>query len=123
MAKRKTPIRHDPIVPLFAERLRELRRARGMTQAELGRAAHVTETYISKLETAQIAPGVDLVARLSRALTCSVSELLPAAPPDLDDLRSQVRQRIEEILRSGDRATIELLLLFLGRIAQSTEDG
>jgi transcriptional regulator with XRE-family HTH domain len=116
MARRRTQIRHDPIVAIFAERLRELRRARGMTQAQLARAAHVTETYVSKLETAQIAPGVDLVARLSRALTCSISDLLPSALPELDALREQTRRRFEAILRNGDRETIQLLLLFLARL-------
>ncbi len=116
MARRRTRIRHDPIVPLFAERLRELRRSRGLTQAQLARAAHITETYVSKLETAQIAPGVDLVARLSRALTCSVSDLLPSALPELNDLREQARRRFEEVLRTRDRETIQLLLLFFARL-------
>ena len=120
MAKRRTPIRHDPIVPLFAERLRDLRRASGLTQTQLARAAHVTETYISKLETAQIAPGVDLVARLCRALTCSISDLLPTAQPELGELLDQARRRFDEVLRSGDRETIQLILLFLGRIGRSS---
>src|SRR4051794_259354 len=47
MAKgRKHQIRHDEIVRQFAERLREQRRARGLTQAELAQRAEVTETYV-----------------------------------------------------------------------------
>jgi transcriptional regulator with XRE-family HTH domain len=64
---RKTPIRHDPAVESFAGKLREIRRSRGMTQKDLARQAHVTESYLSRLESAQIAPGIDLVARLARA--------------------------------------------------------
>lgn len=121
MAKRKTPIRHDPIVAQLAGRLRELRRARGLTQPQLARAAHITETYVSKLENGQIAPGVDLVARLSRALTCSVSDLLPAEPPDLDAIQDEARRLFDEVIRSGSRESIQLVLSVLARIAQTLE--
>lgn len=66
---------------LFAERLRELRRSRGMTQAELARRADVSVTHLSELENADIAPGIDLVDRLARALGAAPAELLPSAPP------------------------------------------
>jgi transcriptional regulator with XRE-family HTH domain len=118
MAKRRTPIRHDPVVSLFAERLRALRRATGFTQAQLARLANVTETYISKLEKAQIAPGVDLIARLSRALNCPISDLLPSSPPDLDALKEQVRSQFEAVLRSADSETLQLVLRFLARLGE-----
>src|SRR4051794_17499351 len=78
---RKTPIRHDAIVAAFAARLRQGRRARGMTQRDVARVAHLTESYVSRLEGGVIAPGIDLVARLARALGSPITELLP-----LDDL-------------------------------------
>ncbi|HEU5119193.1 MAG TPA: helix-turn-helix transcriptional regulator, partial [Isosphaeraceae bacterium] len=77
MAKRKVQIKHEPIVGVFAARLRELRLSRGMTQADLANRAIVTPTYIAKLEAASVAPGIDLVARLAKALGTSISDLLP----------------------------------------------
>src|SRR5436309_16010382 len=79
MAKRKVQIEHEPIVGVFAARLREVRLSRGMTQADLANRAVVTPTYIAKLEGARVAPGIDLVARLAKALGTSISDLLPEA--------------------------------------------
>ena len=44
-------MQHDEIVRLFADRLREIRRSRGMTQAELARQTSLTVSYVSRLET------------------------------------------------------------------------
>src|SRR5579872_6781690 len=74
---RKTPIRQDAVVTAFAERLRHVRHSRGMTQRDVARLAHLTESYVSRLESGLIAPGIDLVARLARALGSSISELFP----------------------------------------------
>ena len=64
-----------------------------MTQAELARVAEVTATYISRLESAGAAPGIDLVARLATALGSTVTELLPTTtPPDpLPGLKEQAK--------------------------------
>jgi len=69
MAKRRAVrIVQDVAMRLFAARLREVRVSRGMTQVELGRRAHVTASYVWRLESGGAAPGIDLVARLARAL-------------------------------------------------------
>src|SRR5437764_9219643 len=92
MAKRrKARIEQDEAVRLFAARLREVRRSRGMTQAELSRRAHVTSSYIWRLESGGAAPGIDLVARLAEALGASSHDLMPlaASPDTLALLREQ----------------------------------
>lgn len=106
MAKRrKVPIEHAGIVQLFAQRLREVRLGRGMTQAELARLAGVTETYVSRLEGAGAAPGIDLVARLAQALGTTTRELLPTEEPldDLTVLREQAVQMLRTLVELGDR--------------------
>ena len=75
--KRKTKIEHEEVVERFAKRLRELRVGHGMTQAELAERAGVTATYVSKLESAGAAPGIDLVAKLATAIGVGIAELLP----------------------------------------------
>ena len=84
MAKKKSQqIEHAEIVQRFASRLREVRSSRGLTQAELARAAQVTASYIWRLESAGAAPGIDLVSRLafSNQLTvCEEMSHLTAAP-------------------------------------------
>jgi len=121
MAKRRRPIKHDPIVRRFAAKLRELRRGRGMTQAELARAAHVTVTYIGRLENEGAAPGIDLVGRLAAALGVELTELLPAtdSPDSADFLRGQARRLFDGLLPVADRETLQLLVPFIARLSDT----
>src|SRR5688500_18195555 len=80
--KRKTKIEHEEVVERFARRLRELRAERGLTQAELAEKAEVTATYVSKLESAGAAPGIDLVEKLATALGVGIADLIPLDSPD-----------------------------------------
>lgn len=118
-------IRHAEIVSRFAERLRELRRSRGLTQLELARQAHVTEAYVGRLERGEAAPGIDLVDRLANALGTTAADLLPtAATPDtLAVLRGQAKNLFDEILRSADRETFLMLNPFLAKLAESSARG
>jgi transcriptional regulator with XRE-family HTH domain len=123
MAKRsKVQIDHDEIMRLFAERLREVRQACGMAQAELARRADLTMTYVSRLESARVAPGIDLVGRLARALGVGIAALLPdAADADpLPVLKDQARQLLETLLEQGDRETFVKLNPFLALLVEAT---
>lgn len=121
MPKRRQSIRHAEIVPLFAARLRQLRTAHGLTQAELGRRAVVTESYVSRLESGAAAPGIDLVERLARTLGTTVADLLPAAAPvdTTEHLRSQARQLCASLIPKANRETLQLLVPFLARLAET----
>ncbi|HVK12344.1 MAG TPA: helix-turn-helix transcriptional regulator [Gemmataceae bacterium] len=112
MASRREPIRHDPVVRRFAARLRELRLAAGMTQADLARQAHVTVTYIGQLENVGAAPGIDLAARLATALGVSLGELFPATdlPDPVATLRTQARRLFDGLMAGADRETLQLLV-------------
>lgn len=116
MARRR--IRHSEIVQLFAERLKEVRLSRNMTQAELARRSHVPSSYISDLEKAKTAPGIDLVDRLAKALETSVTQLLPgtASPDTPATLREEARELLDDLLQTADRdvlrAVISMLTLF-----------
>ena len=123
MARRKKPrIQHAEIVRRFAERLREIRRSRGLTQVELARLATVSESYIRRLESAGAAPGIDLIDRLAVALGTTVGDLLPptSQPDDLAVLRTQARRLCEAILQTEDRQTLSLLTQFLARLSETT---
>jgi transcriptional regulator with XRE-family HTH domain len=91
------------VVRLFAERLRELRRSRGMAQAELARRADVSVTHLPELENADIAPGIDLVDRLARALGAAPAHLLPPAAPAeaLPILREQAERLFATLPEKG----------------------
>ncbi len=123
MAKKKAKkeIEHAGIVLRFGARLRELRNSRGMTQAELANQAHVTASYVWRLESGGAAPGIDLVDRLAIALGTSAADLLPVAePPDgLPVLREQARKLFESLMSEGDRETLLLLNPLMARLLES----
>ncbi len=121
MPQRKKTIKHDEIVARCAQRLRELRLARGMSQAELARQSEVTTNYVSRLEAGGAAPGIDLAARLAAALGVHVAELLPTpAPDDLAVTRQQAKKLFDELLRREDPAVLLLLTQLLARLAEAT---
>jgi len=124
MAKRKArvqKIEHAEVVKRFAVRLRELRSSRGMTQAELAAKAHVTASYVWRLESVGAAPGIDVVERLAVALGTTAADLLPTTePPDLlPVLRNQARVLFEKLFELEDRETFLLLNQLLARLLES----
>jgi transcriptional regulator with XRE-family HTH domain len=123
MAKRKKTIRHDEIVALFGQRLRERRLERGMSQAELAHQAEVTTNYVSRLEGGGAAPGIDLVARLATSLGVTVADLVPMpAPPkkELSVLREQAQRLFDLLLQTEDRAVLSILTQLLSRLSEAT---
>jgi transcriptional regulator with XRE-family HTH domain len=121
MARRRARIEHAAVVTRFAARLRELRRSRGLTQAELARRADITTSYVGRLEAGGAAPGIDLVDRLAAALGAGLHDLLPTGPaPDpLPALREQARRLFEVLLGAADRETLLMLNPLLARLGES----
>lgn len=62
-----------------ANRLRELRTARGWTTVELARRSHVDRSVISRWERGERQPLVTQALAVSRALEISLEDILP--PP------------------------------------------
>ena len=122
MAKRKKHVEHAGIVKGFAERLRDVRREKGMRQADLARAAHISESYVRTLEAARAACSIDLLDRLANALGTTPAALLPVAvpPDDLTVLREQIRRQVERIVESDDRQSLTLLSQLLARVSETT---
>lgn len=119
--KRKTKIEHEEIVERFAQRLKELRAERGMTQAELAERAEVTTTYISKLENAGAAPGIDLVEKLATALGVGMADLfVNDSPIDTDVAREQAQKLFSVLLKTADSQTFALLNPFLALLVESS---
>jgi transcriptional regulator with XRE-family HTH domain len=125
LVPRKTPIRQAEIVAEFAEKLRQLRRSRGMTQRDLARESLLTESYISRLENGAIAPGIDLVARIARALGSPIGELLPVAESRKDASLSvateQAKRLFDVVLKSRDPSFVFLMTQILALLAEAVE--
>lgn len=123
LKRRKARVEQDKAMRLFAARLREVRRSRGMTQQELSRRAHVAPSYVWKVESGGAAPGIDLVGRLARALGATSHELLPeASPPDTQAvLRDQARGLFDALLAAACRETLLMVNPLLARLVEASE--
>ena len=64
-----------------APRLRELRRAAGLTLETAARRADLSPAYLSRLETGVRQPSLPVLLELSRCYGTTVSELLGETPP------------------------------------------
>ena len=62
----------------FNEKLRELRKNRGLTQEELAQALFVSRTAISKWESGRGYPGIDSLKEISRFFSVTIDELICA---------------------------------------------
>lgn len=67
-------------------RIREERRARGMTQEQLAEAAELTVGYIGQLESGKKRARLDTLARVADALGVHLAQLLVDRLPDGDAL-------------------------------------
>ena len=123
MSKRKKQrVQHAEIVQRFSRALRSRRLTAGLTQAELARQSHVTTSYITRLERALSAPGIDLVDRLAQTLGCTVADLLPVADPPPDRaavLGEQVRRLCDGLVAGSDPESLSLAAQLLARLSSS----
>lgn len=96
-----------------------------MTQRELARRAHVTVTYVSRLESGAAAPGIDLVERLALALGVPLSQLLPSPSlPDTEEaLRHQAKSQFDALLPKAGRESLLMVTLFMSRLLESASLG
>jgi transcriptional regulator with XRE-family HTH domain len=94
-----------------------------MTQVELSRQAQVTASYIWRLESGGAAPGIDLVARLARALGTTTHDLMPTTAPleTPEILLDQARALFSALLAAADRETLLMLNPLLARFVEASE--
>jgi len=69
---------HDPnfYLRVFGERVRELRKAKGISQERLAELAELHRTYIGAIERGERNVSLINILKISRALQSSPSELL-----------------------------------------------
>jgi transcriptional regulator with XRE-family HTH domain len=98
----------------FGARLAAIRRGRGVTQTELGKAVGVSQRVIAYYETESTQPPGALLVDLARALKVSADELLGLKPisettsPKTARLLKRLR-RIEELPPADQRAVLKLV--------------
>jgi len=81
----------------FGERLRELRKAKNLSQRALAEKVDINFTYLSKVESEKLDfaqyPSEELIRKLAKALEADVDELLLLAKKIPPDIRERVIER------------------------------
>jgi len=89
-------------VVTFGQRLRELRKARGMTQRELAQKTAISYSYVSKLETGVMPPP-------RQKVILALAEVLGANHADTDELFGLARKMPSDLLAHVDTGIIKML--------------
>lgn len=100
----------------FGARLRELRKAKNLSQRALADLVGINFTYLSKVESEKLDfaqyPSEDLIRKLASALEADVDELLLLAKKIPPEIRERVIERpdaFRKIASLDDRALDEIL--------------
>ncbi|MBX6722681.1 MAG: helix-turn-helix transcriptional regulator, partial [Dactylosporangium sp.] len=82
----------DAVIEQIAPRLRRVRKKRGVSLAELSRATGISTSTLSRLESAQRKPSLDLLLPITVALGIPLDEIV-TAPRILDSRAPQQPKR------------------------------
>ena len=100
----------------FGERLRELRKAKNLSQRALAEKVDINFTYLSKVESEKLDfaqyPSEELIRKLAKALEADVDELLLLAKKIPPQIRRRVLERpdaFRKLAELDDKALNRLL--------------
>jgi XRE family transcriptional regulator, fatty acid utilization regulator len=95
----------DLDLSLFGQRLRHVRRARGLTLAELGKRVGRAQSVLSLIENGRREPKLSLIKALAEALSVPADELMRRQPPSR---RAELEIALEEAQRDPVYADLGL---------------
>ncbi|MBR3866783.1 MAG: helix-turn-helix transcriptional regulator, partial [Butyricicoccus sp.] len=105
----------------FNEKLRELRKQKGLTQEELAASLYVSRTAVSKWESGRGYPNIESLKAIAKLFSVTVDELLSSG--ELLTLAEEDHKQIENHLRDRVFGLLDLsvvMFLFLPIFAQRT---
>ena len=89
--------------------VKAFRAQRGMSQAQLAEAAHVSDEWVRRIERGEGTPSLDTVEAIAEALGCRPEELFAA--PSFDD------PAVHALVLAAHRLTPEELVWLEGAVA------
>ena len=85
--------------------IRAMRKKKGMTQAELAEAAHISISFIGHIERGTRVLSVETLVGIACALRCSLDDLVDLPGLERLDKRERMRSNLEEVMRYIENAT------------------
>ena len=98
----------------FGEKLRQLRKSRGLTQEELADALYVSRTAVSKWESGRGYPGIDSLKEISGFFSVSIDDLLSCEKLlsiAEQENKNQLRNLCDRLMGMVDLCSFLLILL------------
>lgn len=86
---------------MLNDRIKELRKAFGISQVELAKALNVSKQCVSNWENDNVLPSIDMLVKLAKYFNVTTNYLLCLEEKDMVDLSG---------LSEGERAHIKLLI-------------
>lgn len=83
-------------------RIRQMRKAAGMNQGELAKAAGIKQAMLSKYENSENLPSLSAIVRIADALCCTVDELIWR--PDMTRIRLERMREAKEKTDKNEEA-------------------
>ena len=104
---------------LLGERIRELRKSRGLTQEQLAELIDVEQKHVSRLELGKSFPTIERLERLAHALDIPLRDFF-----DFNHLADSntLTQNIEEILAGLNEENTKIFYKMLISVAKSLQD-
>ena len=104
-------ISEDELTAQVGDRIRRLRKERGLTMQDVVDGGYVGATsHLSHLERGHLKPTLTTLARLAECLDVQVQDLLPARLVDRADLLRRVKA-----LSNEELAALDAMLRLIGR--------
>jgi len=109
----------------FADRLRELREARGLTQVRLAELLDTSPRVYNRWETGAALPRLDTLVQLADLLEVSLDELVGRTEPHEPDLKIR-NPKLHQLYREIDRLSDEdqkALVILLDSLVKRSQMG
>jgi len=106
----------------FGKRVKELRKAKKMSQEELGERVGLHYTYVGGVERGERNISLESIEKIAKGLEVNIGELFPFVSkkgkiPEMDSLRNEIVNLIYEC----DKETLKLSIKVIKEIKDSSE--
>ncbi|PRA63167.1 transcriptional regulator [Pseudomonas sp. MYb187] len=108
----------EPSPHHIGRQLAKYRRARGLTQDQVGDHLHITGEAVSRLERGLVELSVTKLLQLADLYGCPADELLLAISPRPQDQSEQITSIIKVLGEADKQFTLELLQTLASHLAQ-----
>jgi transcriptional regulator with XRE-family HTH domain len=100
----------------FGERLRAIRKSKGLTQEELAEKGEINFKYYGAIERGEVNITLKTIAGLAKILDVKINELFAFDLLLQQKEKTEIIARITQILKRGDKDQIKRLKIFLDEV-------